>query len=208
MNDLTIENSLKKSRYSTLIFNDATTLVEAETSKNIEEENNNEKFDLLLHIFKSSEHVISQRIMQSSTDKSVSKVTKNETAQKQQQKKQKKIKTQSKLKEKNVVLASTQVIRSSKFNVWFNYKKLNEDFSANKISIIFIESETLIFTFRSEKVAKSHVHMMKVLHVLIFNETLSLELAHDELKMYKKAKASSDWSFWMKFMKIEVNFLF
>jgi len=117
VNDLTIENSLKKSRYSTLIFNDATTLVEAETSKNIEEENNNEKFDLLLHIFKSSEHVISQRIMQSSTDKSVSKVTKNETAQKQQQKKQKKIKTQSKLKEKNVVLASTQVIRSSKFNV-------------------------------------------------------------------------------------------
>ena len=207
VNDLTIENSLKKSRYSTLIFNDATTLVEAETSKNIEEENNNEKFDLLLHIFKSSEHVISQRIMQSSTDKSVSKVTKNETAQKQQQKKQKKIKTQSKLKEKNVVLASTQVIRSSKFNVWFNYKKLNEDFSANKISIIFIESETLIFTFRSEKVAKSHVHMMKVLHVLIFNETLSLELAHDELKMYKKAKASSDWSFWMKVMKIEVNFL-
>jgi len=105
VNDLIIESSLEKSRYSTLIFNDATTLVEAETSKNIEEEKNNEKFNLLLHIFESSEHVISQRIMRSSTDKSVSKVTKNETAQKQQQqqKKQKKIRTQSKSKEKNVV---------------------------------------------------------------------------------------------------------
>ncbi len=117
MNDLTIENSFEKSRYSTFIFNDATTLVEAETLKNIEEEKNNEKFDLLLHIFEFSEHVISQRIMQSSIDKSVSKVTKNETAQKQQQKKQKKIKVQSKSKEKNVVSASTRVIRSSKFNV-------------------------------------------------------------------------------------------
>ena len=85
MNDLTIENSLEKSRYSTFIFNDATTLVEVETSKNIEEEKNNEKFDLLLHIFQPSEHVISKRIMRSSTDKSVSKVMKNETAQKQQQ---------------------------------------------------------------------------------------------------------------------------
>jgi len=196
VNDLIIESSLEKSRYSTLIFNDATTLVEAETSKNIEEEKNNEKFDLLLHIFESSEHVISQRIMRSSTDKSVSKVTKNETAQKQQQqqqqKKQKKIRTQSKSKEKNVVSASTRVIRSSKFNVQSNYKKLNEDFSANKISIIFIESEVLILTFRFEKVAKSHVHMMRVLHILISDETLSLELAHDELKMYKKARASSD----------------
>jgi hypothetical protein len=117
MNDLTIENSFEKSRYSTFIFNDATTLVEAETLKNIEEEKNNEKFDLLLHIFEFSEHVISQRIMQSSIDKSVSKVTKNETAQKQQQKKQKKIKVQSKSKGKNVVSASTRVIRSSKFNV-------------------------------------------------------------------------------------------
>jgi len=110
VNDLIIESSLEKSRYSTLIFNDAITLVEVETSKNIEEEKNNEKFNLLLHIFKSSEYVILQRVMQSSTDKSVSKVTKNETAQKQQQqqqKKQKKIKTQSKSKEKNVVSAST-----------------------------------------------------------------------------------------------------
>lgn len=98
VNDLIIENSLEKSRYSTFIFNDATTLVEAETLKNIEEKKNNEKFDLLLHIFESSEHVILQRVMQSSTDKSVSKVTKNETAQKQQQqqKKQKKIRVQSK----------------------------------------------------------------------------------------------------------------
>ncbi len=195
VNDVTIENSLEKSRYSTFIFNDATTLVEAKTSKNIEEEKNNEKFDLLLHIFESSEHVISQRIMQSSTDKSVSKVTKNETAQKQQQqqKKQKKIRVQSKSKE-NVVSASTRVIRSSKFDVQSDYKKLNEDFSANKVSVIFIESEVLILTFRSEKVAKSHVHMMRVLHVLISDETLSLELAHDKSKMYKKARASSDWS--------------
>jgi len=108
VNDLIIENSLEKSRYSTFIFNNATTLVEAETLKNIEEKKNNEKFDLLLHIFKSSEHVILQRVMQFSTDKSVSKVTKNETAQKQQQqqKKQKKIRVQLKSKEKNVVLAS------------------------------------------------------------------------------------------------------
>ncbi len=209
VNDLTIESSLEKSRYSTPIFNDATTLVEAETSKNIEEEKNNEKFDLLLHTFESSEHVISQRIMRSSTDKSVSKVTKNETAQKQQQqqKKQKKVKAQSKSKEKNVVSASTWVIRSSKFDVWPDYKKLNEDSSANKVSVIFIESEALISTFRSEKVAKSHVHMMRVLHVLISDETLSLELAHDKLKMYKKARASSDWLLWMKVMKTEVNFL-
>ncbi len=195
VNDVTIESSLEKSRYSTFIFNDAMTLVEAETSKNIEEEKNNEKFDLLLHTFKSSEHVISQRVMQSSTDKSVSKVTKNETAQKQQQqqKKQKKIRVQSKSKEKNVVSASTWVIRSSKFNVQPDYKKLNEDSSANKISVIFIESEALILTFRSEKVAKLHVHMMKVLHILISDKTLSLKLAHDESKMYKKAKASSDW---------------
>ncbi len=48
---------------------------------------------------------------------------------------------------------------------------------------------------------------MRVLHVLISDETLSLELAHDELKMYKKAKASSDWLLWMKVMKTEVNFL-
>ncbi len=190
MNDVTIENSLEESRYSTLIFNDATTLVEAETSKNIEEEKNNEEFDLLLHTFESSEHVISQRVMQSSTDKSVSKVTKNETAQKQQ--KQKKVRAQSKSKEKNVVSASTRVIRSSKFDVRPDYKKLNEGSSANKVSVIFIESEVLISTFRSEKVAKSHVHMMRVLHVLISDETLSLELAHDESKMYKKAKASSD----------------
>ena len=109
MNDLTIENSLEKSRYSTFIFNDATALVEAEASKNIEEEKNNEKFDLLLHTFESSEHVIPQRVMRPSTDKSVSKVTKNETAQKQQQqqKKQKKVRAQSKSKEKNVVSAST-----------------------------------------------------------------------------------------------------
>ena len=210
VNDVTIESSLEKSRYSTFIFNDAMTLVEAETSKNIEEEKNNEKFDLLLHTFESSEHVISQRVMRSSTDKSVSKVTKNETAQKQQQqqqKKQKKIRVQSKSKEKNVVSASTWVIRSSKFNVRPDYKKLNEDSSANKVSVIFIESEVLIFTFRSEKVAKSHVHMMRVLHVLISDETLSLELAHDELKMYKKARASSDWLLWMKVMKTEVNFL-
>ncbi len=207
VNDLTIENSFEKSQYSTLIFNDAATLVEAETLKNIEEEKNNEKFNLLLHIFKSSEHVISQKIMRSSTDKSVSKVTKNESAQKQQQKKQKKIKAQSKSKAKNVVSASTQVIRSSKFNVQSDYKKLNEDFSANKISVIFIKSEVLILTFKSEKVAKSHVHIMKVLHILISDETLNLELAHDELKMYKKAKALLDWSLWMKVMKIEVNFL-
>ncbi len=109
MNDVTIKNSLEKSRYSTLIFNDAMTLVEAETLKNIKEKKNNEKFNLLLHIFKSLEHVILQKVMQSSTDKSVSKVMKNETAQKQQQqqKKQKKIKAQSKSKEKNVVSAST-----------------------------------------------------------------------------------------------------
>lgn len=209
VNDVTIKNSLEKSRYSTLIFNDAMTLVEAETLKNIKEKKNNEKFNLLLHIFKSLEHVILQKVMQSSTDKSVSKVMKNETAQKQQQqqKKQKKIKAQSKSKEKNVVSASTWVIRSSKFNVWFDYKKLNKDFSANKISIIFIELKALILTFRSEKVAKSHVYMMKVLHILIFNETLSLELAYDESKMYKKVKASSDWLLWMKVMKIEVNFL-
>ncbi len=194
VNDLIIENSLEKSRYSTFIFNDATTLVEAETLKNIEEKKNNEKFNLLLHIFKSSEHVILQRVMQSSTDKSVSKVTKNETAQKQQQqqKKQKKIRVQLKSKEKNVVSVSTWVIRSSKFNVQSDYKKLNKDSSANKISIIFIESKALILTFRSEKVAKSHVHIMRVLHVLISDETLNLELAHDESKMYKKAKASSD----------------
>ncbi len=194
MNDVTIESSLEKSRYSTFIFNDAMTLVEAETSKNIEEEKNNEKFNLLLHIFESSEHVISQKIMRSSTDKSVSKVTKNETAQRQQQqqKKQKKIKAQSKSKEKNVVSASTRVIKSSKFNVQPDYKKLNEDSSANKISVIFIKSEALILTFRFEKVAKSHVHMMRVLHALISDETLSLELAHDELKTYKKARASSD----------------
>jgi len=194
VNDVTIESSLEKSRYSTFIFNDAMTLVEAETSKNIEEEKNNEKFNLLLHIFESSEHVISQKIMRSSTDKSVSKVTKNETAQRQQQqqKKQKKIKAQSKSKEKNVVSASTRVIKSSKFNVQPDYKKLNEDSSANKISVIFIKSEALILTFRFEKVAKSHVHMMRVLHALISDETLSLELAHDELKTYKKARASSD----------------
>lgn len=209
VNDVTIKNSLEKSRYSTLIFNDAMTLVEAETLKNIKEKKNNEKFNLLLHIFKSLEHVILQKVMRSSTDKSVSKVMKNETAQKQQQqqKKQKKIKAQSKSKEKNVVSASTWVIRSSKFNVWFDYKKLNKDFSANKISIIFIELKALILTFRSEKVAKSHVYMMKVLHILIFNETLSLELAYDESKMYKKVKASLDWLLWMKVMKIEVNFL-
>jgi len=107
VNDLTNESSLKKSRYSTFIFDDATTLVEAEASKNVEEEKNNEK-DLLLHIFESSEHVISQRVMQSLTDRSVSKVTKKffRTAQKQQ-KEQKKIRTQSKSKEKKVVSAST-----------------------------------------------------------------------------------------------------
>jgi len=209
VNDLTIENSLEKSRYSTFIFNDATALVEAEASKNIEEEKNNEKFDLLLHTFESSEHVIPQRVMRPSTDKSVSKVTKNETAQKQQQqqKKQKKVRAQSKSKEKNVVSASTWVIRSSKFDVRPDYKKLNEDSSANKVSVIFIESEALILTFRSGKVAKSHVHMMRVLHVLTSDETLSLELAHDESKTYKKARASSDWLLWMKVMKAEVNFL-
>ncbi len=35
--------------------------------------------------------------------------------------------------------------------------------------------------------------MMRVLHVLISDEILSLELAHEELKMYKKAKALLDW---------------
>ncbi len=48
---------------------------------------------------------------------------------------------------------------------------------------------------------------MRVLHVLISDETLNLELAHDESKMYKKARESSDWSLWMKVMKAEVNFL-
>jgi hypothetical protein len=124
--DLTIESSLEKSRYSTFIFDDAATLVEAETSKNVEEEKNNEKVDLLLHIFEFSEHVILQRIMQSSIDKSVSKVTKKffQTVQKQQkeqkqkqQKKQKKIKAQLKSKEKKTVSASTRVIRSSKSDV-------------------------------------------------------------------------------------------
>ena len=192
MNDLTSESSFEESRYSTFIFDDATTLVEAEALKNVEEEKNNEK-DLLLYTFEPSEHVISQRVMQSSTDRSVSKVTKKffRTAQKQQ-KEQKKIRAQSKSKEKKAVSASTQVIRSSKFDVRPDYKKLNEDSSANRVSVILIESEALILTFRSEKVAKSHVHMMKVLHVLISDETLSLELAHEESKTYKKAKASSD----------------
>ncbi len=207
VNDLTSESSFEESRYSTFIFDDATTLVEAEALKNVEEEKNNEK-DLLLYTFEPSEHVISQRVMQSSTDRSVSKVTKKffRTAQKQQ-KEQKKIRAQSKSKEKKAVSASTQVIRSSKFDVRPDYKKLNEDSSANRVSVILIESEALILTFRSEKVAKSHVHMMKVLHVLISDETLSLELAHEESKTYKKAKASSDWSLWMKVMKTEVDFL-
>jgi len=85
VNNLIIESSLEKSYYSTLIFDDAIALVEAETLKNVEEEKNNEKVNFLLHIFKLSEHVISQKIMQSSTDKLISKVTKK------QQKKQKKI---------------------------------------------------------------------------------------------------------------------
>jgi len=75
VNDLTSESSLEELHYSTFIFNDVMTLVEAEASKNVEEEKNNKK-DLLLHIFESSEHVISQRVMRSSTDRSVSKVTK------------------------------------------------------------------------------------------------------------------------------------
>jgi hypothetical protein len=100
VNDLTIENSLEKSRYSTLIFNDAIALVKAETLKNVEEKKNNEKVNLLLYIFELSEHVISQKIMQSSTDKSVNKVTKK------QQKKQKKIRVQSKSKEKKTVSKS------------------------------------------------------------------------------------------------------
>jgi len=196
VNDVTIEGSLGESRYPTPISNDAAALVEAETSKNIEEEKNNEEFDLLLHTFEPSEHAIPQGVMRSSTDKSVSKVTKNETAQEQQQqqKKQEKIRAQSKSKEKNVVSASTRVTRSSKSDVRPDYKKLNEGSSANKVSVIFIESEALILTFRSEKVAKSHVHMMRVLHALTSDETLSLGLAHDEPKTYKEARASSDWS--------------
>ncbi len=107
VNDLTSESSLEELHYSTFIFNDVMTLVEAEASKNVEEEKNNKK-DLLLHIFESSEHVISQRVMRSSTDRSVSKVTKKFfwTAQKQQ-KEQKKIRVQLKSKEKKIVSAST-----------------------------------------------------------------------------------------------------
>ena len=207
VDDLTSESSLGESRYPTPISDDAAALVGAEASEDVEEEKDNEE-DLLLHTFEPPEHVIPQGVMRPPTDRSVSKATKEffRTAQEQQEE-QEEVRAQPKSKEKKAVPASTRVTRSSKSDVRPDYKKLNEGSSANRVSVILTEPEALIPTFRSGKVAKSHVHMMRVLHALTSDETLGLGLAHEEPKTYKEARASSDWPLWMKAMKAEVDSL-
>ncbi len=83
MDDLAIGGSLGESRYPTPISDDAAALVGAGASEDIEEEEDNEEFDLLLHTFEPSEHAIPQGAMRPPTDKSVSKVTEDGTAQEQ-----------------------------------------------------------------------------------------------------------------------------
>jgi len=202
--DLAIGGSLGESRYPTPISDDAAALVGAGASEDIEEEDEYE--DLLLHTFEPSEHAIPQGVMRPSTNRSASatgtaSVTENGTEE------QEEVRAQSRSKEKKVIPASTRVTRSSRSDVRPDYKKLNEGTSTNKVSVILTEPEALIPTFRSGKVAKSHVHMIRVLHALTSGETLGLGLAHDEPKTYKEARASADWPLWMEAMKAEVDSL-
>ena len=90
---VTLEDSSKESCYLTLISDNLlnnSVIMKADALENLEEEKKNKKIDLL-HIFESLEHVISQRIMMSSIDRSVklvSKVTKKsfQTTQEKQKK--------------------------------------------------------------------------------------------------------------------------
>ena len=107
--------------------------------------------------------------------------------------------------QKKIILASTRVIRSLKFNIRSNYKKLNESTSTHRVSVVLIESKALILTFQFDKTAKLHAHMMRILHALIFDETLRLEPAREKSKIYKKVEASSDWSLWLKFIKKKIE---
>ncbi len=107
--------------------------------------------------------------------------------------------------QKKIVPASTRVTRSSKSDVRPNYKKLNEDTSTHRVSVLLAEQKALILTFRSGKTAKSHVHMMRVLHALTSGETLGLGLAHEEPRTYKEARASADWPLWLKVMEHEIE---
>ena len=69
---------------------------------------------------------------------------------------------------------------------------MNDDTSTHRVSVLLVESKVLILKFRFDKTVKSHVHMMRILHVLISDETLRLKLTHEKLKIYKKVKMSSD----------------
>ena len=157
-----------------------------------EEEEEDEEFNLL-HTSESSEHVVSQGItmssIQSSIHVNITQTTEKESKKQEEQKEAVRVPSNS---QKKIVSASTRVIRSSKFNVRSDYKKLNDDTSTHRVSVLLAESKVLIPKFRFGKTAKSHVHMMRVLHALTSGETLGLGLAHEESRIYKKVRASSD----------------
>lgn len=74
--DLIIESFFKEFRYSIFISNNVETLIKTDASKNIKEKEKNKQNVNLFHIFKSSKHVILEKVMRSSIDKSINKVIK------------------------------------------------------------------------------------------------------------------------------------
>lgn len=202
-----------ESRYPTPASDDAAAAVEAETSEDIEEEEEDEDI-CLLHITEPPEDIIPQGVMRPPTDtsrpsinESVNRVTEELEEQEEQESRQEP-RPRQKTKENEVVPTSTRVTRSSGRSSRSDYKKLNDDTSTSRVSAILTEPKALALpTFKSGKIAKSHVHMMRVLHVLTSGETLGLGLAYEEPKSYKEARASPDWSRWLKAMKVEVNSL-
>ena len=101
-------------------------------------------------------------------------------------------------------IPTIRVTGSPNSNTQPDYKKLS-DVNTKRVSAILGELEALIpkSNFRSTKVAKSHIHMMRVLHALVTGETLGLGIAYDEPRTYKEAKALPDWPRWKEAMEVE-----
>ena len=82
-----------------------------------------------------------------------------------------------------------------------DYKKLNNG-TTKRVNLLTSKQ-----CFSSTKVAKSHIHMVRVLHALSSGETLGLGLAHEEPRTYKQAMKSPDWPQWKNAMEDEFNSL-